>query len=209
MYTKKLQIGRKIKEARKSVNLTQTELAQKIGYMRNSIAQYEIGKLVPSIKVLEKIAHETNKSLNYFLYDKQTSELREKASEYNTSDMNTVTIPIYNAIPTSYPDFSQEEPLGFEGMPRALSKGAKFAIVCDEEDMQPSITKYDICYIKPTSEAIDGKIMLVKTNNGFKIRKIQKSKNEIKLISDNTLHKNDTYKVLEVIGLVVKIGKDI
>ncbi len=54
MDSKKL--GKKIKLARVEQDLTQAQLASKIGARQKSISEYETGKIAPSIEILLKIA---------------------------------------------------------------------------------------------------------------------------------------------------------
>ncbi len=65
MDVKKL--GKKIKLARVELDLTQTELAQKIHSKQKSISRYETGASLPSIKTLVKIAKVLKKPAGYFL----------------------------------------------------------------------------------------------------------------------------------------------
>ena len=50
-----MDIGEKIKAARKSAGLTQKELGEKLGVSAAMIAQYETGKRTPKISTIEKI----------------------------------------------------------------------------------------------------------------------------------------------------------
>lgn len=65
MDAKKL--GKKIKLARIELDLTQTELAEKIKTKQKSISRYETGASLPSIKTLVKIAKILKKPAGYFL----------------------------------------------------------------------------------------------------------------------------------------------
>lgn len=65
MDTKKL--GKKIKLARVELDLTQTELARKIGAKQKSISRYEAGKSVPKVETLTKLARALKKPAAYFL----------------------------------------------------------------------------------------------------------------------------------------------
>ena len=49
-----------LREARKGLRLTQTELGKKIGVSQRSIANYESGKVVPHRPTLEKLASVLN-----------------------------------------------------------------------------------------------------------------------------------------------------
>ena len=65
MDAKKL--GKKIKLARIELDLTQTQLAQKINSKQKSISRYETGASLPSIRTLVKIAKILKKPAGYFL----------------------------------------------------------------------------------------------------------------------------------------------
>lgn len=51
-------IAERIKEVRKSVNLTQREFAERIGAKQNTVAQYEIGRNAPIDPVINSICRE-------------------------------------------------------------------------------------------------------------------------------------------------------
>jgi len=59
--------GKKIKLARIELDLTQTQLAQKVNAKQKSISRYETGASLPSIKTLVKIAKVLKKPAGYFL----------------------------------------------------------------------------------------------------------------------------------------------
>lgn len=50
----------RLKELRKSVNLTQTEFADKLGLAQNSIASYESGRRTPNEAIVKSICREFN-----------------------------------------------------------------------------------------------------------------------------------------------------
>lgn len=49
-------LGKKIREARESIQLTQSELAMKMGISAQSISAFESGRIRPQRKYLEKFA---------------------------------------------------------------------------------------------------------------------------------------------------------
>ena len=65
MDAKKL--GKKIKLARIELDLTQTQLAEKINSKQKSISRYETGASLPSIRTLVKIAKVLKRPAGYFL----------------------------------------------------------------------------------------------------------------------------------------------
>lgn len=50
----------RIKELRKSLGITQQDFADKLGLKRNTIATYEIGKAVPSNRVVSDLCNKYN-----------------------------------------------------------------------------------------------------------------------------------------------------
>lgn len=60
-------LGKKIKLARVELDLTQTDLADKIGALQKSVSRYETGAAVPSLETMEKIAKVLKKPVDFFL----------------------------------------------------------------------------------------------------------------------------------------------
>ena len=55
----------RLKKLRKSLDLTQQALANKIGMKQNTIAQYEIGRTIPSNAIIFSICREFNVNENW------------------------------------------------------------------------------------------------------------------------------------------------
>lgn len=60
-------LGKKIKLARVELDMTQTDLADKIGALQKSVSRYETGTAVPSLETMEKIAKVLKKPVDHFL----------------------------------------------------------------------------------------------------------------------------------------------
>ena len=60
-------LGKKIKLARVELDLTQTDLADKIGALQKSVSRYENGAATPSLETMTKIAKVLKKSVDHFL----------------------------------------------------------------------------------------------------------------------------------------------
>lgn len=59
-------LGKKIQRRRKVLNVTQEELAEKVGISLVYVGYIEQGRYAPSLKVLEKIARALKTSLSDF-----------------------------------------------------------------------------------------------------------------------------------------------
>lgn len=67
MEIDKVKLGKRIKDARKSINYTQEKLASKLNTTHSVISAYESGKSTVSTLFIIEIAKITNKSLNWLL----------------------------------------------------------------------------------------------------------------------------------------------
>ena len=68
-----MDIGQKIKEARLALNMTQEELAKRIGASKNAISNYENGVSTPKLELLCAIMKHLEVDANY-LYGVTTGE---------------------------------------------------------------------------------------------------------------------------------------
>ncbi len=59
--------GRRIKELRKELDISQKFLAEKVGIKQNTVAQYEKGTAKPSLEVLVKLAIIFETTTDYLL----------------------------------------------------------------------------------------------------------------------------------------------
>ena len=62
-------IGTKIKELRKTNNMTQKQLAECLSKSERMIQKYESGDVQPSIKVLKEISDKFQTDIKYFFQD--------------------------------------------------------------------------------------------------------------------------------------------
>jgi len=69
-------IGNKIRIARKSIGMSQKDLARVLRISDKAISSYEVGRISPSVTVLKKISTVVHKPLSYF--DDKASLTREE-----------------------------------------------------------------------------------------------------------------------------------
>ncbi|EUJ28485.1 putative HTH-type transcriptional regulator [Listeria floridensis FSL S10-1187] len=77
----------KIKNLRKIENLTQKQLAEKIGVTRNTLANYEIGRREPDFATLTKIADHFQVSTD-FLLDRNIRSINANKEESFTAQLD-------------------------------------------------------------------------------------------------------------------------
>lgn len=91
-------IGERIKEARKSVRLTQVELARKTGLSRSYIGDIEKGRYNPSISTLQLIASATETLLEALIPSPQMQQTTSSENSISQLDHLVADIPIKEEI---------------------------------------------------------------------------------------------------------------
>ncbi len=83
----------KIKELRKKQNLTQLELANKIGVVESAISLYESGKREPDISTLIKLADCLNTSIDELVEHEfsKTQQTKNNQSQKQEQEQETMT----------------------------------------------------------------------------------------------------------------------
>lgn len=87
-------IGRKLRTLRKGRKLTQQDVADRLGLVRATVSNYEVGKRTPHLSLLKKFAEFYGVTLDYFgvSTNDEIFELISRAREvFNNSDIPTET----------------------------------------------------------------------------------------------------------------------
>ena len=67
--------GKKLREAREAIGLSQKDLATKIGSVHTVIGRYERDEMKPSIDVVKRLAEELGTTVGYLLGEAKESQL--------------------------------------------------------------------------------------------------------------------------------------
>jgi uncharacterized protein YjbI with pentapeptide repeats len=86
-------IGNKIAEARKKINLSQADLAQRVSISSQAVGKWERGESMPDISTISRLAEILGVDLNYFSEKFKSNEL-ENSSE--TTEKQSVEISTAN-----------------------------------------------------------------------------------------------------------------
>jgi transcriptional regulator with XRE-family HTH domain len=171
-------VGNRIKELRKKLGITQSDLAKKIGIQRGSVASYEIGRTKPSHSNLEKISKIFNISLDFLLKGDEKENCPNSANfisilgnevniEPRKYDICTNLIPVHSSVNT-------------DGM---------YAIKITSTEMYPQIEKNNICLCVYDEDQPIKENMIVhyafKEKNGIRVIKIDEETNQISLVPLN------------------------
>lgn len=142
-FAKMVEIGRKIKQYRLKLDLTQEELAQRTELTKGYISQLENDLCSPSIATLEDILNILGVTLTEFFAEQKTEKIGYNASDYfvskNGGGTNTWLIPNSQVkemepIILTLPQGAQcEERLPFEGEEFGYVLSGKVEIVTTTE----------------------------------------------------------------------------
>ena len=220
--------GNIIKELRTTRNLTQEELAVKIGVGKSTIANYESGYRMPKQDLLFELADVLNVNIDVFfpdrnektkttittLYNQLEPQRQENVYNYATEQLEEQqgtypmfeTISIYgHASAGSGAILADEysEEINYTGnVPKH-----DYALYVDGDSMLPLFSDGQIIFIKKTSEAYNNQIVIANLNGEGFIKKLVYDENGAKLVSLNKKYKDiiinehDEFMVFGVVSI--------
>ena len=181
-----MSIGKRIKEIRISKNITQDELALKIGTTKQTIYKYEneIVTNIPSQKI-ELISNALNTTPDYLMgwSDKSTDDL------YSIPGINpipkTYKRPRLGTIACGEPILAEENIEAYDDIPDSIK--CDFTLICKGDSMiNARINDGDIVYIKQQSQVDNGEIAAVLIDNEATLKRVYIYEDKVVLQPENT-----------------------
>lgn len=136
-------IGKKIAYLREKNKMTQVELAKKLGIATQSIVNYETGKRLIPLDVLEKTAIYFGIPIEKFfnVNDDDFKNIESSVSEFKK-------IPIISRVSAGRGEWANEEILDWLELPVSICKNADFATFIKGDSMEPRIKDGEIILVK-------------------------------------------------------------
>ena len=201
-----LSIGKRIKEIRISKNITQDELALKIGTTKQTIYKYEneIVTNIPSQKI-ELISNALNTTPDYLMgwSDKSTDDL------YSIPGINpipkTYKRPRLGTIACGEPILAEENIETYDDIPDNIK--CDFTLVCKGDSMiNARINDGDIVYIKQQRQVDNGEIAAVLIDNEATLKRVYIYEDKVVLQPENTKYPPFVYTKEEMNNIRI-LGK--
>lgn len=201
-----MSIGKRIKEIRISKNITQDELALKIGTTKQTIYKYEneIVTNIPSQKI-ELISNALNTTPNYLMgwSDKSTDDL------YSIPGINPISKtykrPRLGTIACGEPILAEENIETYDDIPDNIK--CDFTLVCKGDSMiNARINDGDIVYIKQQSQVDNGEIAAVLIDNEATLKRVYIYEDKVVLQPENTKYPPFVYTKEEMNNIRI-LGK--
>lgn len=205
-------IGKRIKEQREAIGMTQEELANKLGYKNKStIAKIEVGAndIVQS-KVIE-FANALNTTIAYLMgWDNNISPI----SNITNNKKKGVTINVLGRVAAGIPIEAIEDIIDTEEISEEMAAtGEFFGLQIHGNSMEPRICEGDIVIVRQQNDAESGEIVIATVNGtDATCKRLRKYRDGIELISFNPSYEPMFYsnedieeKPIRIIGKVVEL----
>ncbi len=194
----------RLRELRKSRNMTQPQLAQLLGIAKSTISMYENGRREPDLETLEAIADIFNVDLNSLVSRKERSVVPNGFQPVPS----TTKRPRLGVISCGDPIDTPENFDGYDDVPDMFD--CDFTLVCEGDSMIGArICAGDIVYIKQQPTIENGQIAAVLIDGEEKLlKRVYITEESIILQAENpaypprSYHKEDMNRV-SIIGKVV------
>lgn len=190
----------KLKHRLLDLGITQKELADKMGVHKQVIANWLNGSRNPKRENIKKLCEILDLPLSFFYEEIDTSTVQP------LNDITTMKLPILTTVVCGKPDYCtiDEQVIDdFAEVPKKLFPDSDFIVRCIGESMLPEIPPQAYCIIKKIDVPLNNKNMLVKTENGYTIKRIKVVDGKIELHYLNPSGKKITPKEVKIIGKVV------
>ena len=199
-------IGKRIKEKRESLGMTQEELASKLGYKnKSSIAKIETGT---NDIVQSKVVEFAN------ILDTTVAYLMGWESIPENSKRKGVTINVLGRVAAGIPIGAIEEIIDTEEITEELARtGNFFGLQIHGNSMEPRIYEGDVVIVRQQDDADSGDVVIAMINgDDATCKRLRKYRDGIELIPNNPSYEpmffsNDEImtKPVKIIGKVVEL----
>ena len=189
--------GNILKKLRQDNNMTQDELAKKIDTSRSNIANYENGKNMPSVDILEKLSK---------LFDCTTDYLLGKSDNRN-SDVPISKIPVLGTVKAGYDWLAEENIVDYitlkENIPNV---NEYYALRITGDSMLPLLAEGDLVIVHDQDDVESGQTAVILINGEeATVKKVVKTKEGIELHAMNPYYPVRKFTFEDMQKIPVKI----
>lgn len=186
---------------RKRNNLSQNELAQKLGLAASTIGMYETGKREPNIETLEAIADYFNVDMNFLLGEPENIIKKIGGVPYTTSKR----IPILGYISAGLPLYAEEHIEGYTYTD--LNHGSEYFALRVKGDSMTAAQIFDnnILIVRKQSTVENGEIAVVIVDGENATVKRFYQKGDIVTLSPQSLNPQHLPQVYDLKQITIRI----
>ena len=201
------EIGLRIEQRRKELNLTLNDVADSIGVARSTVQRYEKGRIEKiKLPVIEAIANALKVNPAWIVY-KSDDPAPVRAGK---SQKDIVRVPVMGSIPAGVPMEAIEDIIDWEEIPATMCAGGKefFGLQVKGDSMFPVLLDGDVVIVRKTPVCSNNAIAVVYVNGYDATLKQVKfgEDGSITLQPKNPNYAPRTYTAKEVAELPVSIA---
>lgn len=203
----------KLRLARKRANLTQKQLAERIGALQNSVSQWECGLIRPSPDVIRTLCEALNVTADYLLgVAPAPAQLTGVPVQANLICITPRKIPVLGEIAAGKPIAAHTEYDEFTSVDSALNCDVALRVAGDS--MEPLIHRNDLVFIQLTDDVRDGQIAAVIVDDTATLKRVYHTRDGLQLISENhryppMLFKPEDGCPVRIFGRAVSFRRDL
>lgn len=212
-------IGRRIKERREELKMTQQELADRLGYRnKSSIAKIETGtndivqsKVVEFAKVLDTTVADL---MGWTVAEEAANAVSTLATKALKESKKGVSIKVLGRVAAGVPIEAVEDIIDTEEITEELAKtGEFFGLQLHGNSMEPRMCEGDVVIVRKQDDAESGDIVIAMINgDDATCKRLRKYRDGIELISNNPSYEPMFFsnqdiqeKPVKIIGKVVEL----
>lgn len=194
-----------LKYFRMRENLSQSELAEKLGLSPSTVSMYEVGKREPDFETEEKIADFFNTDLN---------TLRGRDIETMQKSSNGFIINVLGRVAAGIPIEAVEDIIDTEEITEEMAAtGTYFGLQIHGDSMEPRMCNGDVVIVRKQDDAESGDVVIAMVNgDDATCKRLRKYRDGIELVSNNPAYPPMFYsneeietKPVKIIGKVVEL----
>lgn len=188
-----MEMNQRIKERRLALNMTQEELAHKLGMQKSAIAKYESGR-VENIKrsVLAKMAELLECSPAYLMgWDDEEPQIPQFSNVFPISKKR---IPLLGEIACGEPIFCNEDRESY--IAAGTDVRADFCLKARGDSMTGArIMDGDVVFIQKDAELVNGQIYAVEIDDEATLKRVyyDETAQELRLLAENPRYPTMVY----------------
>lgn len=212
-----LEVGKKIKQRREELNMTQDELARRTGYKsRSSINKIERGgNDLPQTKIVA-FAHALDTTPSYLLGWEENDSTENFSERYpNISPIKTKKFPLLGEIACGKPIYAEEEHESYISANEDIQ--ADFCLRAKGDSMiNADIYDGDIVFIRKQDIVDDGEIAAVIIEDEATLKRVyyDRENNRLQLVAENPkyaplIYVNEELNYIHILGKAVALMRNL
>lgn len=196
--------AKNIRYLRKKYELTQKELADRVGLKSATVSKWESGANKPRFKEMQLLTQIFNVTENDLIHTDLSMPVQNEPS-------SAVRIKVYGSVPAGIPIEAIEDVIGFEDIPAEWTAGGReyFALKVVGDSMAPKYLNGDTVICRKQSCCENGQDCVVYVNGyDATLKRVVKKNGVIVLQPLNPLYETKVYtEDVHIAGCVVEIRR--